>query len=211
MIGKPKRTKSSRIEEIKYRQILWFTKRIKELKEKIRLKKLGLMILAMCISSCSIPLSITTHTSQVDRDKAEKLQQGEITYKELTYKRELIKESRRDMLEKHAKRLAKKISEKEKLKIEAKLERNILLNIFNKDQGRIILAFERVGINAFETGKWLNEYGKSDLEGFLDYLYDNKAPFTSMFRWVLERGHSGAPGLFSEIRASYKLLEKMYE
>ena len=156
------------------------------------------ILLSIWICGCSIPLRITTYTSPQELSKQEELRQEEIA-----------RDKYQRMIKRHSRRLAKKVAQKEKLQDEAKQERNQILRLFNKEQGRILKACEKTGLETFLAAKWINAYGGKDLDEFLDYIYDNAAPYQVITRWALEEGFKGQAGPFAEIRAAYNLLLEM--
>ena len=100
-------------------------------------------------------------------------------------------------------------SEQDIIRIAMRAERNRILKIFSYKQRLILKACEKVGVGTFLASRWINEYDGSDIDEFLDYIYNNEVIFKEITRWSLERGVKGCPGLFSEIRSSYNLLEKI--
>ena len=160
------------------------------------------ILLAVWICGCSIPLRITTYISPQELSRQEAIRQEELS-----------KEKYQRMISRHARRLSKKVAQKKKLKEEQKKlkeeamqERNQILRLFNKEQGRILVACEKTGLETFLVAKWINAYGGKDLDEFLDYIYDNAAPYQVITRWALEEGFQGQAGPFAEIRAAYNLL-----
>ena len=144
------------------------------------------------LTSCAIPLKLVTYTSPEELARQDRNRQEDILRWKSAQKSEELRQE---------KNLVRENKEK--------IERNRVLNIFNPEQKKILLCFEKAGISVFDTGKWLNEYGKSDLEGFLDYLSNNNYAFNRIARWALDKGFQGVPGLFSDIRAAYNLYLKM--
>lgn len=163
------------------------------------------LFLILTLSGCSIPLSIVTHTNPEELIRQEELHQ-EIMLRE---DRKIRREQYEKMLIKHAKRVEKKIARKNLAKVEAAQERNKILKVFNEDQIRILKACEKTGMETFQVAKWLNSYGGSDLEEFIDYIYDNSILKNTVCRWALERGWRKIAGPFAEIRSAYQLLLKM--
>ncbi len=144
-----------RIMDIKYRRILWLTKRIKELKEKIKLYKLVHLILIFLLVGCANPLQVTI---------------------------------KKDLETQKNKRLETK-------------ERESILQSFN-NSGIILKSFEQLDCSIFDIASFLNEYGKSDIDGFCDYLAE-KYPFNTWHRWALDKE------IFDIVKRNYELLKRL--
>lgn len=82
-----------------------------------------------------------------------------------------------------------------------KQERNIILKLF-EDSGTVLIAFEKLGCSIFDIAGFLNEYGKTDIVGFCDFL-EKKYPFTQWQRWALDRD------IFEPAKRNYKLLKRI--
>lgn len=54
------------------------------------------------------------------------------------------------------------------------------------DSGIILKAFKEIGANVVDVGGFLNEYGKTDMEGFCEYLR-KQYPLTTKPNWWLDR------------------------
>jgi len=61
-----------------------------------------------------------------------------------------------------------RLKKKELLRL-PKQEKDLILQSF-KDSGIILKAFEKLGCSMFDIAGFLNEYGKSDIDGFCDFL-----------------------------------------
>ena len=77
-------------------------------------------------------------------------------------------------------------------------EREALLKSFN-DSGIILKSFEKLGCSIFDIAGFLNEYGKTDIDGFCDFLA-KQYPFSKWFRWALDKE------VFNPAKRNYKLL-----
>ena len=84
-----------------------------------------------------------------------------------------------------------------------KQEKELILQSFN-DSGIILKAFEKLGCSMFDMAGFLNEYGKTDMDGFCDYLA-TKYPFTEWFRWAVDRE------VFIPAQRNYDLLKRLNE
>jgi hypothetical protein len=155
-----------------------------------------LLILCFLLSGCAIPLRMEVV------QKPDPLQESRFEYEK--------QERWKDKLE--LKRLAGKrwilllkadrMKKKELLRL-PKPEKEIILQSFN-DSGIILKAFEKLGCSIFDVAGFLNEYGKSDIDGFCDYLAD-KYPFTQWFRWALDKE------IFNPAKRNYELLKRLNE
>ena len=80
-------------------------------------------------------------------------------------------------------------------------ERDIILQSFN-DSGIILKSFEKLGCSMFDMAAFLNEYKKTDIDGFCDFLAE-KFPFTQWFRWELDNK------IFNPAKRNYNLLKRI--
>ena len=95
-----------------------------------------------------------------------------------------------------------RLKKKELLRL-PKQEKDLILQSF-KDSGIILKAFEKLGCSMFDIAGFLNEYGKSDIDGFCDFLAE-KYPFTQWFRWALDKD------IFIPAIRNYNLLKRLNE
>ena len=95
-----------------------------------------------------------------------------------------------------------RLKKKELLRL-PKSEKDIILQSFN-DSGIILKAFDKLGFSMFDMAGFLNEYGKSDIDGFCDFLAE-KYPFNTWARWALDKE------VFDLAKRNYKLLNRILD
>ncbi len=165
-----------------------------------------LMILIICVAisslcSCSIPLRIEVISKPDSMAESNiQLQQARFEYEQqekLIYKIERKRLAGYNRIQKlRNMRLVKK-----KLLRLPKQEKELILQSFN-DSGIILKVFEKLGCSVFDIAGFLNEYGKSDIDGFCDFLA-TKYPFTQWFRWALDKE------IFIHAKRNYLLIRRI--
>ena len=127
--------------------------------------------------------------------KPDPLQQARFEYEKQEKLKDIIRQERKEKaIQIDKKRLAgynkiqklrnMRLAKKELLRL-PKQEKELILQSFN-DSGIILKAFEKLGCSMFDIAGFLNEYGKSDIDGFCDYLA-TKYPFTQWAMWALDK------------------------
>lgn len=111
-----------------------------------------------------------------------------------------------------------------KLALAQQKKQDELFKPFSRHQRLIIKAFSicssgTVTIKDFHIAKYLKKYleriGTQDhkdlfiLEGFFDFLYTNIRPYKIFRPGFLEEGEGLQPGLFSEVRLTFELLDQI--
>lgn len=155
-----------------------------------------LIIFCLLLSGCAIPLRMEV----VNKDSP--LQESRFKYEKQERLREQMSKARMVGYSKIQRLKAERLKKKELLRL-PKSEKEIVLKSFN-DSGIILKAFEKLGCSIFDTAGFLNEYGKSDIDGFCDYLTE-KYPFNQWARWALDKE------IFNAAKRNYELLKRLNE
>ncbi len=173
-----------------------------------------LLLMGLSSSACSIPLRITTYTNPEELARQEEIRQKELATKEDMRQEKATKQKYHKMLDKHAKRLARKVAGKEKLKSEsarlkeeASQERNQILNAFDKEGQLIITAFVKNDVPILEIAQELKNYGKSNFEGFIEYYFRRGYPFSDKETIIQIRGEDYLDNLWQERKAQGKIAD----
>lgn len=177
------------------------------------MRNICVAILTLCMmGGCSIPIRLiqvpVEDPAEVRREEwrcMEELQAKEHLYQEKIREENLHREKEGRKKEMYLIRVAimkkNKIAQKEKEKAFFQNEHNILLKSFG-DSALVLKAFERMGVNIFDIGVFLNEYGKNDFKGFCEFL-QTRYPFSKRARWANDRD------VFDIAERNYKLLKRL--
>ena len=164
----------------------------------IFMRLLVLSSILLINNGCAIPLRMET-INKADPYEI-KLQQARFEYEKQERVQDKIDKKRLNGYAKIQRLRAERLKKKELLR-KPKTEEELILKSFN-DSGVILTAFKKLGCSMFDISGFLNEYGKSDINGFCDYL-ETKYPFNTWARWALDRE------VFIPARRNYELLRRI--
>jgi hypothetical protein len=153
--------------------------------------------LVLCLQSCAIPLRIETilkdDPSEIIRNESR------FEYEKQKYIRERIERKRLAGYNRIERLRDIRLNQKKLLRL-PKQEKELILQSFNNSG--ILRAFEKLEISIFDIAGFLNEYGKTDIDGFCNFL-ETKYPFSQFTRRYLDRE------MFILAKRNYKLLNRI--